>query len=226
MIATPEGELLWQPSPDECRRTNIARYMDWLDSHGYGKHGTYDDLWKWSVSDIPAFWESIWQFCEVRASQKYSAVLTDSRMPGATWFDGARLNYTEHLFRHATSSRPAILFRSEQTPLREVSWNELAASTAAFAAGLRDLGVQPGDRVAAVMPNIPETVIAFLAVTSIGAIWSSCSPDFGARSVIDRFAQIEPTVLIAGDGYWYGGKEFSRAQMVDDVVAALTKVAA
>jgi acetoacetyl-CoA synthetase len=221
MNSTREGNLLWQPSRDVCQATNIARYMSWLDSNGYGRHSTYENLWEWSVSDIPAFWESIWRFCEVRSSHSYSAVLTDPRMPGAIWFEGARLNYAEHLFRHATSSRPAILFRSEAEPLREVSWKELSESTAAFSAGLRNLGVRPGDRVVAVMPNIPETVIAFLAVTSIGAIWSACSPDFGAAALIDRFRQIEPTVLIAVDGYRYKGKSFDRLNVINELRTAL-----
>ncbi len=221
MNFTHEGDLLWQPGQDECRQTNIARYMHWLDSQGYGKYGTYDELWKWSISDISAFWESIWRFCEVRASHDYGAVLTDARMPGAKWFEGARLNYTQHLFRHATRARPAILFRSEDESLREVSWDELSASTAALAAGLRDLGLRPGDRVAAVMPNIPETVIAFLAVTSIGAVWSACSPDFGAASMIDRFRQIEPTILLAVDGYRYKGKVFDRLDVITELCQAL-----
>jgi acetoacetyl-CoA synthetase len=215
-----EGDLLWQPSQSQIEQTNIVRYMQWLAAHEYGSFESYEDLWAWSVRDLPAFWESIWKFCDVDASRGYRNVLGNAHMPGAVWFEGARLNFAEHLFRHASSQRPAILWRSESEQ-REVSWDELSAQTAAFAIGLKNMGVGPGDRVVAVMPNVPETVIAFLAVASIGAIWSLCSPDFGAASLIDRFQQIEPVVLIAADGYRHKGKSFGRLSVVKQLREAL-----
>jgi acetoacetyl-CoA synthetase len=195
--------------------------MRWLADHDYGDFKSYDELWAWSIGDLSVFWETIWRFCNVRASHDYRQVMTGSGMPGTVWFDGARLNYAEHLFRHATSDRPAILWRAEGSAHREIGWEELASKTAAFAVGLRNMGVGPGDRVAAVMPNIPETVIAFLAVASIGAVWSLCSPDFGAAGLIDRFRQIEPAVLIAVDGYRYKGKVFDRRGVIQQLRDAL-----
>ena len=148
-------------------------------------------------------------------------MLGSREMPGARWFEGAELNYAEVLFGRLADDRPAFLSQSERHPLREVSAAELREAVAAAAAGLRRLGVGRGDRVVAVIPNIPEAVIAFLACASIGAIWASCSPDFGTRSLVDRFAQIEPTVLIAVDGYTYGGKRFDRRAVIDELRAAL-----
>ena len=136
-------------------------------------------------------------------------------MPGATWFEGAEINYAEAVFRRAAADRPALAFQSERHPLRLVEWAELERSVAAAAAGLRRLGVGRGDRVVAVVPNIPEAVVALLACASIGAIWASCSPDFGTRSLIDRFAQVSPKVLIAVDGYTYGGKRFDRREVIE-----------
>src|SRR5437667_12300183 len=147
-------------------------------------------------------------------------------MPGAQWFSGAELNYAEHVFRNATSSRPALVFQSETKPLTEISWEELYQKVSTVAQALRAMGVQRGDRVVSYLPNIPEAAVAFLASASLGAIWSSCSPDFGTRSVIDRFQQIEPKVLIACDGYAYNGKEYSRVEMVAEVTAALPGLAA
>ena len=148
-------------------------------------------------------------------------MLSGHEMPGARWFEGAEINYAEAVFRRATADRPALAFQSERDPLRLVEWAELERSVAAAAAGLRRLGVGRGDRVVAVIPNIPEAVVAFLACASIGAIWASCSPDFGTRSLIDRFAQISPKVLIAVDGYTYGGKRFDRRDVIEAIRAEL-----
>src|SRR5207237_2699739 len=141
-------------------------------------------------------------------------VLADRSMPGARWFEGAQINYAQNVFRHASAERPALVYQSETRPLAEMSWAELESQVASVAATLRSMGVKPGDRVVAYMPNIPETAVAFLAAASLGAIWSSCSPDFGADAVLDRFAQIEPKGLFAVDGYSYGGKPFSRLSTV------------
>jgi acetoacetyl-CoA synthetase len=221
MASIAEGALLWQPDAAHAQSSRMRDYMRWLQEHTGRRFDDYAPLWEWSVAEIESFWETIWQFFDVQASAPYTQVLAERRMPGAQWFPGARLNYAEHIFRAAAPDRPALVFQSEHTPLREVSWAELERQVAAVAAGLREQGARPGDRVVAYMPNIPATVVAFLACASIGAIWSSCSPDMGSASVIDRFAQIEPTVLFAVDGYSYGGKPFDRGAAVAELQAAL-----
>jgi acetoacetyl-CoA synthetase len=209
-VAIAEGELLWEPSPSFKERSVITEYMRWLaEQHGH-RFDTYADLWRWSVTDLEAFWRTIVEFFGVQFQRPADRVLADPTMPGARWFDGARINYTQNVFRHASTERPALVYQSETRPLSEMSWAELESQVAAVAAALRSMGVKAGDRVVAYMPNMPETAVAFLAAASLGAIWSSCSPDFGADAVLDRFAQIEPKVLFAVDGYSYGGKPFSR----------------
>ncbi|MBA3425742.1 MAG: acetoacetate--CoA ligase [Rubrobacter sp.] len=214
MTETAEGRLLWEPSEEMKENSNISRYMRWLESERDLSFGSYNELWEWSVTDLEGFWSSVWDYCGVVASEPYDEVLAKREMPGAEWFPGTELNYAEHIFLRAREDEPAILHKSEIRDLSEVSWAELRESVAAFAAGLRTLGVGRGDRVVAYIPNAPEAVIAFLAAASIGAVWSSCSPDFGALSVVDRFRQIEPKVLIAVDGYRYGGKDHDRMQTV------------
>ena len=219
-----EGTLLWEPSEETKRQANITYYMQWL-AQEKGLH--FDDqekLWEWSVTNLEDFWASIWEFFHIQASQPYSAVLTEREMPGAQWFPGAKLNYAEHVFRNATTERPALLFQSESQPLTEVSWDELHRKVATVAAALRGMGIQSGDRVVSYMPNIPESTIAFLACASIGAVWSSCSPDFGTRSVIDRFQQIEPKILFAVDGYKYNGKSIDRRTIISELQEALPTV--
>lgn len=212
---------LWSPSAEVLRDANMTHYMDWLSSQQNLTFADRESLWQWSVTQLEDFWASLWDYFEIQASSPYSSVLSGHSMPGAHWFTGAKLNYAEHVFRNATERQPAIIFRSERNPDREISWQELADRVSALAHALRNLGVKPGDRVVAYLPNIPEAVIAFLATASLGAIWSSCSPDFGAQSVIDRFQQIEPTVLIAVDGYQYGGKSFDRLSMLRELQRAL-----
>jgi acetoacetyl-CoA synthetase len=212
------GELLWTPSPESVERSNMTRYARWLSSErGLDLNGDYRQLWRWSVEELEQFWASIWDFFEVNASKPYNEVLAERKMPGARWFDGAHLNYAEHLLRGKPRERPAILHASERRELDSLTWGELREQVSRVAAALREHGVGPGDRVVAYMPNVPETVVAFLATASLGAIWSSCSPDFGAGSVVDRFAQIEPKVLFCVDGYRYNGRDFDRT----DVVAGL-----
>src|SRR5919112_4081727 len=178
---------------------------------------TYDDLWRWSVDDLEGFWSSIAAYFDVRSHAPPQAVLASREMPGARWFGGATLSYPEHLLRGRDPGAVAIRHASELRPLGELTWGELRTLTARIQAGLRELGVGRGDRVVAYMPNIPESIAAFLAVAGLGAIWSSCSPDFGARSVVDRFAQIEPSVLLAVDGYRYGGRDFHRSAAVQEI---------
>ncbi len=213
-LQTPQ--LLWEPSEEEKQQANLTHYISWL-AREKGLHfTTREQLWQWSVSKLEDFWASLWEYFSVRGTP-YSSVLASREMPGAKWFPDAKLNYAEHVFRNATEQYPALLFRSERHHLREVSWNELRQQVGAVAFALRELGVKRGDRVVAYMPNIPETLIAFLACVSIGAIWSSCSPDFGTSSVIDRFKQIEPTLLFAVDGYQYGGKTFDRRGIIAEL---------
>ena len=214
MTETSEGVLLWEPSDGFKEKARISHYMKWLKDEKDRSFEDYTELWEWSVTDLEGFWASIWEFCGVKASEPYERVLARREMPGTEWFTGAELNYAEHFFWDAPSDEPAILHQSEIRPLSELSWRELREKTAALAAGLKSMGVERGDRVVAYLPNIPEAIIALLAVSSIGAIWSSCSPDFGAGSVIDRFKQIEPEVLFAVDGYRYGGKDYDRTQTV------------
>ena len=216
MTETAEGTLLWEPSDELKENAKISDYMEWMKAEKDLSFGDYNQLWEWSVTDLEGFWASVWEYCDIKASKPYERVLGERAMPGAEWFPGAELNYAEHVFRHAPyrQDKPAILHQSEVRSLGEVSWDELQEKTAALAAGLREMGVGRGDRVAAYLPNIPEAVIALLACASIGAVWSSCSPDFGAGSVVDRFEQIEPKVLLAVDGYRYGGKDYDRIDVV------------
>jgi acetoacetyl-CoA synthetase len=217
--AAGRGEKLWEPSPEAVKRATLTAYCDWLERERGLDLRTYKALWRWSVTELEDFWVSIWDYFEVTASASYTAVLPDRAMPGARWFEGARLNYAEHIFHGKDPAGLAVQHQAEGAELGEITWGELNARVAALAAGLRELGVERGDRVAAYLPNSPEALIAFLATASLGAIWSSCSPEFGARSVVDRFAQIEPKVLFCVDGYVYGGKDFDRV----DVVAGLER---
>ena len=210
---------LWEPSEAFARRTRLRAYMDWLGAYHGVEVEDYDALWRWSVGDVEAFWSSIAEYFDVRFHAPPSEVLVDARMPGARWFEGATLSYPEHIFRGRDDATVAIRHASELRPLEAMTWGQLRALTARIQAGLRARGVGPGDRVVAYLPNIPETIAAFLATAGLGAIWSSCSPDFGARSVVDRFAQIEPVVLLAVDGYRYGGRDFDRSAVVDEIHA-------
>ena len=208
---------LWEPTEEFIESAEMTRFMRWLGAERGIELEGYEQLWRWSVDDLEAFWASIWDYFSVEAEQPYERVLGSREMPGTEWFPGARLSYAQHIFRGKDDSQPAIHHASELRDVQTTTWGELRGLAARIAGGLRALGIQPGDRVVAYMPNVPETVAAFLACASIGAVWSSCSPDFGARAVIDRFAQIEPKVLIAVDGYRYGGRDFDRM----DVVRAL-----
>ena len=219
-----KGSLLWQPSAATIEQANLTRYMTWLKEEQNRSFETYQDLWQWSVTELEAFWGGLWTYFGVQASRPYSKVLSTRSMPGAAWFTGAELNYTRNIFRHQIEDRPAILYQSETEPLTEISWRQLYQQTAAMAHALKALGVQRGDRVAAYLPNIPETVIAFLAVASLGAVWSSCSPDFGGPSVLDRFSQIEPKILLAVDGYYWNGRPHDRRQVVAHLQANLPSV--
>jgi acetoacetyl-CoA synthetase len=224
MDSTAEGDLLWEPTAAVKERTNLSHYLKWLVQERGLTFRSYADLWQWSVTDLEQFWETIWDYFGIAASRPYTSVLADRSMPGANWFAGAELNYAEHVFRNTNNERPAILYRTEEDRPRQVTWQELYRKTAAMAHYLRELGVQPSDRVAAYLPHIPETIVSFLACASLGAVWSSCSPDFGSPSVLDRFQQIEPRVLIAVDGYRWNGKVYDRLRAVDALQASLPTV--
>src|SRR5947209_5527943 len=224
MVTLAEGKLLWTPSEDFKRASHMARYMDWLVKERGLTFADYDALWRWSVGDLEAFWESICGYFDIRFHRPCERVLASRDMPGARWFPGSTLNYAEHVFRNETAEKPAILFASETRALHEISWRELKRQVACLAQALRGMGVQSGDKVAAYMPNIPETIVAFLATISIGAVWSLCSPDVGKVAAEDRFKQIEPKILVAADGYRYGGRDYDRSETVRDLAATIPKL--
>jgi acetoacetyl-CoA synthetase len=214
---------LWTPSLAQVQASRLADYQRWLAQRSGLEFSSYEQLWQWSVDRLDTFWQSIWDFFEVQAEGSNEPVLGSRQMPGATWFPNARLNYAEHVFRNATDTRPAIVARSE-AGVREVSWRELREQVAALAATLRSLGIQAGDRVAAYLPNQPETVVAFLACASVGAIWSSCATDMGPTVVLDRLKQIEPKLLLATDSYRYNGKVHDRDGVVTELLRELPSV--
>ncbi|MFC4949178.1 acetoacetate--CoA ligase [Pseudonocardia sp. GCM10023141] len=226
-----EPAPLWTPSPQRRAAANLTRYARWLAEHRGVELPRYDypALWRWSVENLDDCYASIWEYFDLLSDDGYSHVLGRRGMPGAQWFPGARLNYAEHIFRGKSDDALAVQFAAEDRAGSSRApgswtWGELRARTAALAAGLRAAGVGVGDRVAAYLPNIPEALAAGLACMSLGAIWSACSPDFGVRSVVDRFAQIEPTVLLAVDGYRYGGTAYSRLAEVRALQDALPTV--
>ena len=206
----------------------IRRYQDWLRAERGLAFDSYQALWEWSVRDLPAFWQSVWDYLELQSPTPHSAVLARDGMPGARWFEGAQVNYARQVFRHVDAAQaagfPAIVSRDEKGRQRELSWPELRRQAASLALHLRARGLKPGDRVAAYLPNIPEAMVAFLAVSSLGGIWSICAPDMGTHAVLDRFRQIEPAVLIACDGVTYGGRDFDRGAVVAELQAALPSV--
>jgi acetoacetyl-CoA synthetase len=224
------GAVLWEPDHKTVHDARVTQFMSWLADGRGPRFDRYEELWQWSVTQPARFWAAIWDYFGVLGEWDHdlASVLVGETMPDVRWFTGATLNYARNALRTARSDpdRPAIIFSAERSQPRVLTYAQLAAEVARVARGLRSLGVGRGDRVAALLPNVPEAIIGLLATASLGAIWSSCSPDFGASSVIDRFAQIEPTVLIACDGYAYNGKEYSRAQLVTDVTAALPGLSA
>ncbi|TAM11599.1 MAG: acetoacetate--CoA ligase [Nevskiaceae bacterium] len=211
-----QPELLWQPSAERIAQAGVTRFQAWLKQHKGLEFKDYAALWQWSVDELQAFYAAVWEYFDVPHSVPYTRVLDSEKMPGAKWFEGARLNFAEQILRHHADDpeRAAIIAQSEVRARHTVTWHELRARIASVAASLRDMGVQPGDRVVAYLPNVEEALIAFFATASVGAIWSSCSPDMGTRSVVERFRQIDPKVLIAVDGYRYAGKDYDRLPVV------------
>ncbi|MDX6329379.1 MAG: acetoacetyl-CoA synthetase [Streptomycetaceae bacterium] len=233
--ATPEP--LWRPGPDRTARAQVTRFQAWAAGHHGAPAGdpsdpvaSYHALQAWSVREPEAFWQAVAAWFDVRFSAPYESVLADPAMPGARWFPGATLNYAEHALRSAQdparADKPALLHLDERLTLGQISWAELSRQVASLADELRSLGVTPGDRVSGYLPNIPQAVIALLATAAVGAVWTSCAPDFGARSVLDRFQQVEPVVLFAVDGYRYAGKVHDRVSAVAELRAGLPSLRA
>jgi acetoacetyl-CoA synthetase len=221
-----EPEVLWTPAADARSSTRMGRYLEWLGDAGGPKLQTYDEAWRWSVQNPGAFWRSVWDHFDVRAATPPTGGLGDARMPGATWFPGATLNYAEHALGLGGRGDDdlVVLGRSQTRPQLDLTAAELRDAVARCRTGLARLGVRRGDRVAAYLPNVPETIVALLATASLGATWSSCAPEFGVRAVIDRFAQIRPRVLLAIDGYRYGDKPIDRRSELAEIRAALPSV--
>ena len=217
------GDILWEPPADLRQSTEIGRFMEWVREHRGHDLPSYDELWRWSVTDLEGFWGSLWEFYEVKDHGGYETVLASREMPGAVWFPGARINYAEHLLgRDEDTDRVAILGQTQTRPDIELTFGELRDQVARVRAGLQRLGVGKGDRVVAYLPNIPETLVAFAATASLGAIWATCAPEFGARSVIDRFAQIEPKVLLTIGGYGFRDRYIDRREEVEAIRRRLT----
>ncbi len=216
--------ILWEPTKESIENSNLLRYQGWLKDKRNLHFNNYEELWKWSVDHIDEFWESLWEYFSIIHEGNFSSVRSPQPMPGTRWFEGTKLNYAEHVFRNFKAGEKAILYSNEQMPMQEISWDELTSNAASFQSYLKSVGVKEGDRVVAYLPCIPEATVAFLAVNSLGAIWSSTSPDFGTQSVIDRFAQIEPKVLVTVDKYSYGGKTFDKKDVVDAVVKAIPSI--
>ncbi len=218
------AKKLWEPSEERVQQTNMLRFMKRVNEKYNQDFRDYPALYQWSIDNIPDFWETLWDFAEIRASRPYTQIVDDlTKMPGAKWFSGARLNFAENLLRHR-DDQTALIFKGEDQPSIKVSYAELYDEVARVAYSLREHGVQAGDRVAGFMPNRPETIIAMLAATSIGAIWSSCSPDFGIKGVLDRFGQIKPRVLFTADGYFFKGKPLDSLERISNILKELPSI--
>ncbi|MBU1569555.1 MAG: acetoacetate--CoA ligase [Proteobacteria bacterium] len=218
------GKLLWEPSKERILNSNMKRFMDIINQ----KHGKsfleYSDLYQWSVENIPDFWASMWDFAGIIASKPYDRVIDDvTKMPGAKWFEGARLNFAENLLRYR-DGQTALIFKGEDQAAIRMTYAELYDEVARLSASLREMGVQKGDRVVGFMPNMPQSIIAMLAATSIGGVWSSCSPDFGIKGVLDRFGQIRPKVIFTANGYSFKGKRLDSLERIADILKQLPSI--
>ncbi len=207
-----EGELLWTPSPARTAASNLTKFSQWLKEHRGLDFADYQAMYEWSVADVDALWGALWEYFNPKVSAQPTAVLGKRTMPGAEWFPGAVLNYAENVMSKAVAGQTALIHFNERDAAVEMSWDELGSQVRRLATALRNLGVEPGDRVVGCLPNTPHAVISMLATTSIGAIWSGCGPDFGSRGVLDRYSQLSPKVMICVDGYQYGGKPFDRRE--------------
>lgn len=216
-----EGQLLWKPRDEFARASNVMRFMRWLKAERGLSFADYGELWQWSVTDIAAFWRAVWDYFEIASDGRCEAVVGGEGMFGAQWFRGTRVNYAEHMLRGCERDDVVFHHESELRPAARMTWRELGAAVRKFATTLRELGVGPGDRVAACMPNIPETAIAMMATAAIGAVWSSAAPEFGVKTVVERFTQIAPKLLLVADGYRFGGRDFPRSDENRRIVEAL-----
>jgi acetoacetyl-CoA synthetase len=215
------GDLLWVPTPERVATANVTTFLAWLRRTRGLEFDGYPELWQWSVTETAAFWQAVWDYSDVIASAPPTAALAAAAMPGAQWFPGARLNYAENVLRREAPGQVALYHHSESVPVTPVYWDELGPAVRTLATRLHALGVQPGDRVASMLPNVPAAVIAMLATTAIGAIWTSVSPDFGARGAGDRFRQLQPRVLICTGGYAYNGRDYDRSAELRQVIDEL-----
>jgi len=218
------AKLLWKPSEDRIRQSNLFRLIGFINE----KHGTqlseYDSLYQWSIDHIPDFWAALWEFLDIKASKPYQEVIDDvSKMPGAKWFSGSELNFAENLLRYR-DDQVALIFKGEGQPSRKITYAELYREVARVAESLKGIGIEPGDRVVGFMPNMTETIVAMLAATSLGATWSSCSPDFGINGVLDRFGQIKPRVLFTADGYIFNGKSFDSLERIAEILKQIPTI--
>ena len=221
------SRILWSPTQERAEASTMAAFERFVETKRGLTFEDYNDMWRWSVSDLEGFWASIWEFFDVRASEPYSRILADRAMPGAQWCPGAMLNYAENILRHAEgrTDETAIVSFSETLGRKELTWGELRAQVASLAANLRRMGVEQGDRVVAVLPNTEVALISLLATASIGAAWSLCAPDMGQVAIVDRFKQIAPKVFIAQDGYVHAGKTIDRREVLAQISAELPSVA-
>ena len=217
--------MLWRPSVERQQNTNIIRFMEEV-SEKYGiKVKDYADLYRWSIDYMASFWALFWEFAQIKAANKGTVIVSDiNKMPGAKWFPEARLNYAENLLENGDKNQCAILFKGENGFNQQLSYAELNAGVSQLAQALRNDGITQGDQVAAVLPNLPETIIAMLATSSIGAVWSSCSPDFGIPGIVDRFSQISPKVLFVCDGYYFNGKQYHRSEQIKPLLKAIPSI--
>ena len=213
----------WEPTPSDIANARITDFGAFVQRRGGAQSVDYPTLWQWSIDNVDEFWKSVWAYFEI-GSPEPEVALASSEMPGAVWFPGTQLNYVDQIRRNARTDRPAIIYSAEDGSDTELSWSELLRQTAALAATLRDLGVGTGDRVAGYLPNIPEAVVAFLATASIGAVWSACGQDYSAPAALTRLGQLEPSVLIAADGYRFGGKTHDRRAEVAQLRAGMPSV--
>jgi acetoacetyl-CoA synthetase len=213
--------LLWTPTSEWKKGANLTKYQDWLSKEKGLQFSDYHQLWKWSIENVADFWESLWQYFNILHDGRYEKVHSADPMPYVKWFEGTKINYAEHIFRMERNDQPAIVFKAENSEVKNISWQSLRADVSSLQDFFKTHGIKQGDRVAGYLPCIPEASVALLATTSLGAIWSSCSPDFGTNAVIDRFAQIEPKILIAVDEYRYGGKIFDKTSVIEELVKAM-----
>ena len=218
------AEILWRPSEERVKNSNMYRFMRFINEKYDQNCKEYSQLYEWSVQKIPEFWGSMWEFADIRASHKYGQVVDDlQKMPGTQWFPGAKLNFAENLLRYR-DDKTALIFQGEDKETKRITYSELYREVARLAKSLRELGINPGDRVVGFIPNMPEATMAMLAATSLGATWSSCSPDFGIKGVLDRFGQIKPRVLFTADGYWFKGKHLDSLERIADILKQLPTI--